>query len=145
MGLKGRLRVTRSCEARPAKFHTGDSPCQKEIPLQRGSLPSSASVHSLFRPQGIQQERMLSESVMLKDGRNVAGRETHWQMFCKPVKLDWLSESPVFTWFFKVQRPPSSALDRLDQDTGKLFCSIHPTAVGLLASCFSFTTLLCPF
>lgn len=41
MGVKRRPIVTRNCEDRRAKFHTGDRPCQREIPLQRGSLPSS--------------------------------------------------------------------------------------------------------
>lgn len=68
-------------------------------------------------------------------------------MLRNPVKLDGLSENGAFTWFIRVQGPPSSALDRLDQDTTQIpegYCSIHPTAVGC-AGLVSLLQLLRPF
>lgn len=79
MGVKGRPIVTRSCEARRAKFHTGDGPCQREIPLQRGSLPSSpapAPSSALFGAPGayVQEEKMLSEPMTQEDGQECGRR-----------------------------------------------------------------------
>lgn len=65
-------------------------------------------------------------------------------MLRNPVKQDWLSENGAFTWFIRVQRPPSSALDRLRQNTtqipeGYSVSTLLPWAAQ--ASCFSFTVI----
>lgn len=147
MGVKGRPIVTRSCEARCAKFHTGDRPCQREIPLQRRSLPSSPSpapCSALFGAPGayVQEKRMLSEPTTQEDGRNVAGGETHLKMSCQSGKVAWFSKTSVFTCYIRIQGPPSLTLDRPDQDTTqipeRLFCRIHPTAMGSAGLLFLF-------
>lgn len=146
--MKGRPIVTRSFESQTCQVPHRDRPCQREIPLQRGSLPSSPSpapCSALFRgPRAyIHQERMLSEPVTLEDGRNVVGGDSLKNVlpageaglvFLKPQCSHAISGSRVLAH--------SLALDRPDQDISqipeRLFCCIHPTAMGCAGLLFLF-------
>lgn len=54
----------------------------------------------------------------------------------------WFSKNSVFTCYFRIQGPPSLALNRPDQDTTqipeRLFCCVHPTATGCTGLLFLF-------
>jgi hypothetical protein len=115
VALRGKLSITRSCEARLAKFHTGDRPCQREIPLQREFTAkslhppapwSSFQLLECVEPQGIQLECSFRASVGV-DSRNEAGGEMHLKCdvrgVCRGVgvwvgeaRLGWLSENSIF-------------------------------------------------
>lgn len=101
-------------------------------------LPHQLPAQVCWEAPGIyvHQERMLSQPVTREDGRDMAGSVL-------PVgKLDWFSTNSVFTCCIRIQGPPSSALDRPDQDTTqipeRLFCHIHSTAMGCAGLLFLF-------